>query len=504
MKLPRSLDDLTGRRAARWIRESTRGQFDNFGPDAQRDQQDRTIERHGLIDTGIAWQVAHSGRTIAKAPAFAEMLARAGRDFDVLVVGYVSRFTRDLRTAVNARHDLHNAGAVLLFCDERVLSSDESAWEAWAREAVEAEAYSRRLGRNIASGYEAKFRRHADQGGNPPLGFRRVNGLLEVDPDARKTVVEIFQSYASGTVSLTDLAASTGLHRDALRMMVANPIYNGWVRRHRRSRDEQLLPAAWRSDPPIDDELWLRVQEVRRRRHNGGGAPTPRHAHLLNGLLFCSCGRRITAEMHQSGRRYRHHDGCDAWATSTVKADRFDEPISAQVRGTRLTARWIAQLRRLASIDRPRPAPLRRRQLERELVEKATLHARGRLSTAAYLAEHSRIAAQMEAATEPEQPLVDPEKAVRWLSDLRRAWDLADVAARHGLIAAIYERITVTPDGFVEAELTPAAYAHGLALAMPEKVLGARPAGFKQSPDTRAVAIPIVARREWLRLLRTA
>lgn len=87
--------------------------------------------------------------------------------------------------AVNARHDLHVAGASLLFCDERVLSSDEDAWELWAREAVEAEAYSRRLGRRMREGYEAKFRRHADPGGNAPLGFRRVVGLLEIDPDTR-------------------------------------------------------------------------------------------------------------------------------------------------------------------------------------------------------------------------------------------------------------------------------------------------------------------------------
>lgn len=46
--LPRSIEDLRGLRAARWIRESTAGQVDRFGPDAQRDQQDRAIERYGL------------------------------------------------------------------------------------------------------------------------------------------------------------------------------------------------------------------------------------------------------------------------------------------------------------------------------------------------------------------------------------------------------------------------------------------------------------------------
>ena len=180
--LPRSLEDLRGRRAARWIRESTAGQADNFGPDAQAEQQTRAIERWGLVDTGGAWQVAHSGRTIAATGQWAEMLAGAGEDWEVLVVGYVSRFARDLRTAVNARHDLHARGAVILFADERVLSSDEDEWERWAREAVEAEAYSRRLAKRIREGYAAKRRRLGVPGGNrAPLGTVREGRTITVD-----------------------------------------------------------------------------------------------------------------------------------------------------------------------------------------------------------------------------------------------------------------------------------------------------------------------------------
>jgi DNA invertase Pin-like site-specific DNA recombinase len=138
--LPARLEDLRGLRAARWIRESTRGQYDTYGPEAQREQQDRAVERWQLLDTGIEWQIAHSGRTIGSTRQFREMVGRAGIDYDILLVGYVSRFARDLRTAVNARHELHLAGAAILFCDERVLSSDEDEWEEWARESVEAEA----------------------------------------------------------------------------------------------------------------------------------------------------------------------------------------------------------------------------------------------------------------------------------------------------------------------------------------------------------------------------
>lgn len=82
-RLPRDLDELRGLRVARWVRESTGGQYDTFGPEAQREQQDRAIERYGLADTGLAWSVAHSGRTVDRTPAWAEMIAAAGRDYDV-------------------------------------------------------------------------------------------------------------------------------------------------------------------------------------------------------------------------------------------------------------------------------------------------------------------------------------------------------------------------------------------------------------------------------------
>jgi hypothetical protein len=59
--LATSLDGVRGVRAARWFRESTSGQWDNFGPEAQREQQDEAIERYGLTDGGLEWSVSASG-----------------------------------------------------------------------------------------------------------------------------------------------------------------------------------------------------------------------------------------------------------------------------------------------------------------------------------------------------------------------------------------------------------------------------------------------------------
>ena len=63
-------------------------------------------------------------------------------------------------------------------------------------------------------------------------------------------------------------------------------------------------------------------------------------------------------------------------------------------------------------------------------------------------------------------------------------------------IHAIYERITVAGPEVVGVRLTAAAYAHGLALALPEKVEMARPTGVGRAIST--YTIPIEGRDEWL------
>jgi hypothetical protein len=89
--LPRTLDDLPGLRAARWVREWTSGQYDCFGPASQREQQDRFIGRHQLLDSGLVFEVAHSGTTVWRSPVMPTMIdaAQAG-EFDVLLAGYLT------------------------------------------------------------------------------------------------------------------------------------------------------------------------------------------------------------------------------------------------------------------------------------------------------------------------------------------------------------------------------------------------------------------------------
>jgi DNA invertase Pin-like site-specific DNA recombinase len=473
LRLPGSLDELDGLRAARWIRESTRGQYDNYGPEAQREQQDRAMERWKIVDTGIEWQVAHSGRTVGSTAQFREMVACAGRDYDVLLVGYVSRFARNLRTAVNARHDLHEAGAAVLFCDERVLSSDEDEWEEWARETVEAEAYSRRLGKRIREGYAAKFRRLADPGGHAPLGFRRTAErpqTLEIDPAAIARAVVLFERYASGAVSIDQLASEHGMNDRSLNDTLKNPIYNGWVRRKR-----ERAAAAWRDAPPEDDVLWTRVQSLLAARTRGGG---PRRSDIpdpLRGLIRCVCGSSIRASGFTSGSRRRVHstqpcpEGIDQknWSGETWLA-----PLEAQVAGIRLDEEVAAAITEALAQPGAAVVPIERGRLEHARRLLALDVASGRIVERAFLAAIRRLTE--EARTDdvgPARRSVDAAKAMEYIRNFASSWAKAKPPTKATMIQALYEEIVVKGPEFVSVRLTPQAYAHGLALALPQEVL---------------------------------
>jgi hypothetical protein len=68
---------------------------------------------------------------------------------------------------------------------------------------------------------------------------------------------------------------------------------------------------------------------------------------------------------------------------------------------------------------------------------------------------------------------------------------------------AIYERITVAGPEIVGVRLTAAAYAHGLALALPEKVEMARPTGLEPArTHLEFRMIPIERAEQWDAALR--
>ena len=180
--------------------------------------------------------------------------------------------------AGGAPFDIANTAVLCRSCNStKGASTDQGGdWDELISEAVGAEKYSRRLSERIAEGYSAKFDQERDPGGHAGLGFRRLPQpphTLEIDPEAMAIVVGLFERYALGNVSATQLEAETGLAATRIRMILMNPLYNGWIRRH-RGKNETRRPAPWRATPPVSDELWASVEEVRRTKTRGGDQRT--------------------------------------------------------------------------------------------------------------------------------------------------------------------------------------------------------------------------------------
>jgi hypothetical protein len=79
---------------------------------------------------------------------------------------------------------------------------------------------------------------------------------------------------------------------------------------------------------------------------------------------------------------------------------------------------------------------------------------------------------------------------LEWLDALAETWQKTDlVEEKSDVIHAVYERIVIEGPRFVGLRLTPAAYRHGLALALPDAVM-ARPTGVEPA-DAINIRIPI-------------
>ena len=465
-RLPASTDDLRGLRAARWIRESTAGQFDRYGPDAQRELQDRSVGRFGLRDTGLSWVAAHSGATVHSSAPMVAMLdaARAGA-FDVLLVGYVARWQRNLRQTLNLlEDDLHPAGVAVWFCDEELLSSSERHWDQLVDEAKGADSWLRRHRRRVREGYAAKRATQHDPGGRPPVGVvgNPDTKLLEADGNSLGIIRRAFDMAAERRTD-REIAAATGVPLHTIRGMLTSPLYVARLRTGER--------AHW--PPVVDPALWETVQAVRATRATRDGRPPVRRTYALTMLHCSSCGRHLIGDTG----RYRHPDVCEAFTAvrreprvrlrgqrkgmpgSSYRAADYELIVRDILGDVALGADRIAEV--VAGSRDPEPDRLALARIGRERDMAMARYRRDRDARALEAVMAALDAQETEAAAGCPVEALEPAEVVAYLRNLPEVWDAAPVG-RRALAESLFERIEVLGLRRMHLEPTPAAIAAGL------------------------------------------
>ena len=363
MSLARAIDlrpeDLAGRTWAGYLRESTRGQADRYGPELQRAEQRQFAERHGLVSTDREYVDLVSGKDTLRRTDFARMLADAEAGaFEVLLVYDTSRFARNVADAWVYRDRLARAGVVLVFCADGLIAGNVDTYELEGLKTVSDAAYIRRLSRNVARGYEQKWRLFDDPGGHPPLGFVRSGEPRLLEPDEGPDLARVrraFELYATGAWSDTALADELELNEAGLTEILTNPLYAGRAIRHKGKPDQEEKPA--RFSAPVDPELFDHVQAIRERRrtaHTAGGGSYARRAYPLVRLMRCvECGSGYHGDANGGRRRIRHSRRPACARSATYAAEPYEEQLARVFDTVRLTEADIAQV--LAAMRRVEP-----------------------------------------------------------------------------------------------------------------------------------------------------
>ncbi len=498
-RLPMTEEELAGLPSFRVIRVSTEAQDYRGGPEGQAHELDLAEERLGAQPTGLELRDASPGWDAGRLEPALEWAADG--QVRVGLIPYFSRFMRDPMLAFAYRDAFHARGCVLYFADRRLLSSDPARQGDFGELAVKAHIDNLDRAQAIASGMYAKFRTKADPGGQPALGFRRAGSprpVLEPDPEHIGEAVTLFELYATGDHSDETLALDAArlgytspitrrpLSAKGIGELLRNPIYNGWVVRFRGFADEERVEAPWRrqraeredgtveweANPPVSDDLWERVQEVRRRRSSVGNGFTPPtngtgsavavrapgatvaargvvdRAYVPN-LVCAGCGDPLYGHATDGTRRMFHpRPLCDAWrkashARASFHADVYEWQIAALLATAKLDSAAKARIVAALGPSTPQPDLTAIRRIERELRELALPNAFGQLADDVYLPRRDGLLAQLEAARQPAatSARVDPERAIAYLNDLQSLWDApVPEDEAHALLRHEYER----------------------------------------------------------------
>ncbi len=493
LRLARDASELRGLRAARWIRESTPGQLDRWGPPSQRRMQDTAITALGLADTGLAWTVGRSGWSgpdsmddppATRTPEFRAMLAAAEAGaFDVLLVGYTARYMRDLALALSYRRWFHRQGVVVYICDDRILSSNPADWERFVDKCKAAEINSREQSRNVRAGYAAKRDTHGDPGGHPPFGFRRSGEarVVEIDPERIATAVRAYALAADRA----DRPRRGGAARDRPPHGPRHPDLAAVPGPAARRNGRELGPGRRRGDlaPRAD----LRAARNRR----SPGRPETRRIYALPMLECAACGRRLVGDKD----RYRHLDACPEFmaarpAGGAVRGrharipgqsygrDEYEAIVPFVLERVRLGARDVeAAAGAYCRGAGTEPNQLRLARIEEERERALATYRRDRDPQVLEQTMRELDAAEAEAAGGSERPTLPPDEVRRYLENLPAWWADADPDDRRALATTLFERIRVLGVSVAKLEPTQEALDHGLAEAFgPDEVemVGAR------------------------------
>ena len=291
-----------------------------------------------------------------------------------------------------------------------------------------------------------------------------VDRTVVEDDEFAPLVRRVFTEYATGRYSARTLAerlnaegailpANTGpkeqrgkgWHGDTIMQMLGNVAYIGKTySESRRYRQGDLIDAQWPA--LIDMETWEAVQRVRERQRRGtggGSGPRPPRSYTFQGLLRCTCGRRMT--VHRWGQRvYYRCRGADSPDRCQVRMVRESDLVAwaeavMDWLEEHTPERFAERAGDLGGRDRDEAAAALQNVDESLRRADFMFYTAKRWTEEQYLAELDRlqaIRAELSHAVKPTRPPLT-------FTGVLDAWASGDPQTRLGLLREVFEALDV-------------------------------------------------------------
>lgn len=302
----------------------------------------KLADKMGLSVIEIYADRAFSGKYDDR-PEFQRMIAdSAKRQFSFVIVYKIDRFARNKSDSAIYKMLLKKNGVKVLYSNENIPDSPEGIVLESVLEGF-AEYFSANLAVNVRRGMKENALKGRTAGARPPLGFRKVDGFLQVDPETAPIIRQVFDMYAAGAPTKSicralklagyKTAAGTDFCATSIRVILENEkykgvyVFNADIKKGDVVRIEGGCPAI------VEPSLFDLVQKMRASKKLKPRLGTSSHFYLLAGLVHC-CGGGVYVGNAKQGSKYkyyrceRRHDHLDcACGHYYVNCNRLDRPV---------------------------------------------------------------------------------------------------------------------------------------------------------------------------------
>ena len=484
-----TFEDLKGLRAEGYIRDSTLDQRDGFGPDIQRNNEERFAINYGLI-LGTRWYTEFvSGRSVKKRHEFQQFLEDARLDrFDVLLVDHTSRFGRNQAECIRYKEELQQLGKIVIFVNQGIISgSDRDFLSERINETLD-EQYSRNLSRYISAGMSEKAQ-HGLANGPAPFGYKseligdKRREKKVIDEETMPALLMILRDYATERYSFREVAdrLNAAGYRTRkgnpftsyfVRDVLSNRFYNGKVIYHDGQPDEMIINGIHELPDEVRN-LWQQCQRIKRDRLSpGAGHPRGEtRSFPFSKILKCYfCGQpyygeavnrgdwtdlRLTHERRVAGRL------CHVKPRSRSVTSVVDEFGGRVITYLHLPSDWKDDIVKALNSDRTvnHEEAEKRARIEKALENLRKQHKWGDINDDQYRLERQVLERQLKAQSRPDLPINMPnlERAAELLEELSSIWSHPGVtdSQREAFVKEVFTSITIGGDKLMSIEPRP-------------------------------------------------